>query len=919
MKLLATLVLVMLLLGCLTLAPAADRERLLMDTGWRFHLGDIEGFTSTPEGVAIVRWRWKTDERGEASAAEMAAPELNTPGADWQDMSSGQDIFRGRLGFAWCRTVLPEVPGPHRTIYFSGVDDDAWVYLNGKKLAQHEGWDDPFEVALDPAWREGGPNWLAVLVRNNDGPGGINATTLTSGPTRVKPGAAPSPDFDDRSWRVVDVPHDYVVEGAPDPKGDGSHGYRPKGIGWYRRAFTLPAGDKGKRLRIEFDGIYRNSTVWVNGRLLGNHASGYTSFDYDITDVANFGGRNVVAVRVDCTRNEGWWYEGGGLYRHVWLTKLSPVHVDHWGVFVTANVPDPGDGKQADAELTIRTTVVNESPLEATCRLHSEIQDATGKTVAQADTDQVLSSGVSRELTQQAKLPGATLWSLENPYLYRLVTAVQKDGKPVDQVVTPFGVRHVRFDPDTGFFLNGKPVKIKGTCNHQDFAGVGVALPDRVHEFKIQKLKEMGSNAYRCSHHPPAPELLEACDRLGMVVMDENRHLGSSPEILGQVESMVRRDRNHPSIIMWSLCNEEGRQGTPEGRRMGEAMIQVLRRFDTTRPITAAMNGGFGNGLSDVVDLQGFNYNYGAFDPFHQARPKQPCLGSESASILTTRGIYLTDPVRAYMSSYTNGAEGSWRPYAERPYMAGAFVWTGFDYRGEPTPYDWPCLSSHFGIMDTCGFPKDDYWYYQSWWGDKPMIHLAPHWNWAHRPGADIEVRCYSNCDRVELFLNGKGQGAKDMPANSHLEWKVKWEPGTLSAKGTKAGQEVSAQVETAGLPAAIKLSPDRAKINADGEDVSLITVSVVDAQGRVVPTAGDDVTFAVSPNARVLGVGNGDPSDLGPDKAAHRRAFNGLCLALVQSTREAGAIKLTATAPDLSPATVTIEAVKCKPRPSVP
>jgi beta-galactosidase len=895
-----------------------------MDSGWRFHLGEAEGYSPMPDGVAILHWRWKDSEKAEAP--EMAAPGLKTDGPDWKDAAPKQNVFKKPSGFVWFRTTLPDIPGPHRFIYFECVDDNGTIYLNGKKLMYHRGWNEAFEVPLGDAWKEGGPNELAVLVENTDGPGGIWAAIVHGGP-KAKPGGPAGPDYDDKAWRLVDVPHDYVVEGRFDPKADCSHGFLPKDVAWYRRAFDLPLEDRGKRLWIEFDGIYRKSTIWLNGNLVGDHQSGYTSFHFDITDVANFGGRNVLVVRVDCTSNEGWWYEGGGIYRHVWLTKLDAVHVEHWGTFVTTMVPDPGDGSRADAEVNIQTTLVNQSGAQVACVLRSEVLDAEGKTVATADAPRTLAPGASAKggpasggsalITQTVKLPGASLWSLENPYLYRLVSTVQKGDVVTDRYVTPFGIRTIRFDPDKGFFLNGRPVKIKGTCNHQDFAGVGVALPDRIHAYKIEKLKAMGANGYRCSHHPPAPEILDACDRLGMLVMDENRKLGESPEILSQVESMVLRDRNHPSVIMWSLCNEEHLQGTEEGERMGRAMKEVITRLDTTRPVTAAMNGGWGAGLTNVVDVQGFNYHPDKFDGFHKDHPKLPIIGSESHSVVTDRGIYLTDGVRGYVTSYTDGAEKRWQPVAERPFVCGTFVWTGFDYRGEPSPYAWPCIASHFGIMDTCGFPKDDYYYYLSWWTDQPVLHIWPHWNWAYRMGRDgagpeIDVRVYSNCERVELFLNGKSLGAQEMKPNSHLEWKVKWRPGTLSAKGFKGGKEIAtAKVETTGAPAAIKLSPDRASIQADGADCSMVTVEIVDDKGRTVPVADNEVSFEVSPNAHIIGVGNGDPSSHEPDKAHSRRAFNGLCMVIVQSTPEAGEIQLKATSPGLQSASVAIQAVR--------
>ncbi len=750
-------------------------------------------------------------------------------------------------------------------------------------------------------------------------PGDTHDTNRDFGFDREHPETASGPAlpaFDDHAWRHVDVPHDYVVEGKFDRNADMSHGYLPAGVGWYRRAFTLSAGDRGRSLWIDFDGVYRDSLVWLNGHFLGRHASGYTSFRYDITGVARFDGPNELVVRTDASHFEGWWYEGGGIYRHVWLNKADPLHMEPWGVFVTAKVTGPLPADESAATVDVQTTVTNAGPAAAGFRLLSEIQTARGKSLATVETDGTVPAGGVQPVAQNLALARARLWSVESPTLYQLVTTVERNGEIVDRLVTPFGVRDLRFDAADGFFLNGRPVKLKGTCNHQDFAGVGVAMPDRLIVFRVEKMKEMGANAWRCSHNPPPPELLDACDRLGMLVMDENRKLGDSPEILGQVESMVLRDRNHPSIILWSLCNEEREQGSARGEAMGRAMKDLILRLDPTRPVTAAMNGGYGNGLSHVVDVQGFNYHSGEYARYHQTHPQQPLFGSETASTVSTRGIYENDKTRGYVSAYDVNfppwaatAEAAWRPLAENTFMAGGFVWTGFDYKGEPTPYKWPCINSHFGIIDICGFPKDNFYYYQSWWSDRAVLHLLPHWNWPGKEGRPIEVWCHSNCDAVELFLNGRSLGRQAMPRNGHLVWKVNYEPGALSAIGFRDYRKIAtAKVETTGAPAALRLTPDRKTISADGQDVSLVTVSVVDAQGRVVPVADNEVSFSLTGKGRLLGVGNGDPSSHEPDQATQRRAFNGLCLALVQSLRpQHGTIKLTATAPGLRSATITL------------
>jgi beta-galactosidase len=519
------------------------------------------------------------------------------------------------------------------------------------------------------------------------------------------------------------------------------------------------------------------------------------------------------------------------------------------------------------------------------------------------------------------------LWSLEQPHLHQLVMTIEAGGAVVDRYETPFGIRTIRFDTDQGFFLNGKPVKIKGTCNHQDHAGVGSALPDRIQYYRIEKLKEMGVNGYRTSHNPPTPELLDACDRLGMLVMDETRTMSSSPEALANLEAMIRRDRNHPSVIIWSLGNEEPEQGTERGARIVRAMKRLARRLDPSRPVTAAMDDAWGQGISAVVDVQGFNYKHGAeIDEFHRRFPKQPTIGSETGSTVSTRGIYANDKEQGYVSAYDVSypewaatAETWWKIYAARPFLAGGFCWTGFDYRGEPTPYEWPCINSHFGIMDTCGFPKDNYYYYQAWWSEKLVLHLFPHWNWPGKEGEEIEVWCHTNLEKVELFLNGESLGTQEVPRYSHVAWKVRYAPGTLEARGYKGGQQVLvSKRETTGGPVKIALRPDRESIQADGEDVSLVEVQVLDKEGRLVPVADNEITFQCLARGKLIGVGNGNPSSHEPDKADRRRAFNGLCMAIVQSTQEAGEIRLEASSPGLEPAAVIIQTLKATPRPGV-
>jgi beta-galactosidase len=756
-------------------------------------------------------------------------------------------------------------------------------------------------------------------------------------------------DFDDSTWRQLDLPHDWAVELDFNHQSDKNHGFKdigtagnPNNIGWYRRSFSLPVEDKGKALWIEFDGVYRNSLVWLNGHCLGRNVSGYSSFYYDIAKFATYGGKNTLVVRVDASRAEGWFYEGAGIYRHVWLVKTGPLHVAHWGTYVVSTV------QGADANISVETTLQNDAAHTANCKLVSTLEDADGKSVGEAVQDGVnLEGGQNQVLKQTISLKGATLWSLKKPYLYKLVSRVEQQGIPTDVYETPFGVRTIAFDPNQGFLLNGERVEIKGTCNHQDAAGVGSAVPDRLLDYRLERLKEMGCNAYRMSHNPPAPELLDACDRLGILVQDEHRRMGTSPEIMSQLGRMVQRDRNHPSIILWAIGNEEmSAQGNDKAAAtIAVPMQDLVHKLDPTRPVTVAMNWDWGNGFSKIIDVQGFNYWFngthgkesGKFldiDQFHAAFPNKATVGTEEASTVSTRGIYENDSAHGYLSAYDvnlpkmgntqrewgSTAEAWWNFYVARPWLAGAFVWTGFDYRGEPTPYGWPCISSQFGIMDTCGFPKDNFYYYQAWWTDKPVLHIYPHWNWPDKVGKNINVWVQSNYDAVELFLNGTSLGKKTMPRNSHLEWDVPYQPGTLEAHGFKGNVAVATEkVETTGAPARLVLAADRPTIDANGEDVSVLTVAVNDSDGRPVPTANNHVQFEISGSGKIIGVGNGDPASHEADKASQRSLFNGLAQVIVQSTRDAGSITLTATAQGLSPTSITLQAQAAPVRPFVP
>ena len=900
-------------------APSSGRERILLDAGWRFHLASAGVLK---DAVQITDWRWKADDQGIADADAMTAPGLDTSGAGWNTAQPAEDTFKGRVGFSWYRTILPNVPGPQRTVHFEGVDDNATVYLNGKKLVVHAGWNDPFDVVLDSAWKDSGPNVLAVLVENTAGPGGITGS-VSFGREPAAIGGEPSdPAFNDSSWRTVHLPFDYVVEQAFTNTANAGHGSLPTPPSWFRKTFVLPTGDRGKRLWIDFDGIYRDAHVYLNGQDLGEHQSGYTPFRCDISKAAHYGGKNVLAVYVNPRHFEGWWYEGGGIYRHVWLNAANPLHVAPWGSFVTSvlSEPRPG-GPVAPAVVTISTKLDNAGAASA-CHLVSTVLDESGAVVGKASSLVTVPGDGSQTVSQQVTVTSPLLWSLESPHLYHVSQTVDRGGQILDTNTETFGIRTIRYDADTGFYLNGKPVKIQGTCNHQDFPGVGIGVPDNLEAWRVKTLKEMGANAWRMSHNPPTPSLLDACDKLGMLVMDENRHLGDTysdhtaggtpADDLSDLSEMILRDRNHPSIIMWSMCNEEGLEGSPDGARIFAAMMKVVHLYDTTRPISCAMNGGwFDPGFRDVEDLMGVNYYPEVYDKFHKLYPKKPMFASETASTCTTRGVYADDRTNAWVSSY-NMTDGSWEPVGSRPFVAGSFPWTGFDYKGEPAPFGWPDVNGNFGILDMCGFPKDNYYYYQSWWKTKPMVHLMPHWNWPGKEGQNIHVIAFSNCARVELFLNGQSEGAQDMPRFRHLDWNVKYAPGTLSAKGYDADGKLTAMevVETTGDPAALRLVYDRTTLSADGEDVLPVEVDIVDAKGRIVPTANNLVTFKVLGAGKVAGVGNGNPSDHDPDRATYRHAFNGKCMVILGAGEQAGRIQLVATSPGLKTLSLSLKSV---------
>ena len=734
------------------------------------------------------------------------------------------------------------------------------------------------------------------------------------------PGTAINPGFNDSTWRNIDLPHDWAVE-LPFVNVDNfdvqSHGYKPVGglfpatsIGWYRKYFTVPAPDSGKRFELQFDGIYRDANIWVNGFYLGNNKSGYVAENYDITDVIHFHKPNVIVVRADATQYEGWFYEGAGIYRHVWLNEYEQTHINTHGIFAYSSL------KGNNATVTVETSISNETAASGEYSVRSFLNTRDGKRVANSREEKItIGTGAAAQIKQSLTISNPLMWDLDNPYLYRVGVELLRNGKMIDAQQIKFGIRNIEIKPN-GLFLNGKHVKILGTNNHQDHAGLGSALPDYLQYYRIGLLKNMGSNAYRTSHNAPTPELLDACDSLGMLVMSEQRLLNSGAESMNQFERLVIRDRSRASIFMWSIGNEEGWIHTNSyGKRIAQTFINKLKLLDPTRTCTYAADvPNVYNGVNEVIPVRSFNYRQFAVADYHKDHPTQPIIGTEMGSTVTTRGEVRTDSVRAYLPDqditapwWASTAETWWKLAAPNDYWLGGFIWTGFDYRGEPTPFKWPNINSHFGVMDVCGFPKNIYYYYQSWWTDKDVLHISPHWNhevvWG-QPAPVIDVWVNSNADNVELFLNGKSLGKKDMPRNGHLQWPVSYERGRLEAVAYKKGKKLTAKVETTGTPTEVVMTPYKTTMMADGTDVTVVNISVVDREGREVPDADNMIRFELEGDATIIGVGNGDPSSHEPDKCSagawQRRLFNGKCQVIIQSGTKPGIIHFDAKAAGL-------------------
>ena len=711
-------------------------------------------------------------------------------------------------------------------------------------------------------------------------------------------------DFDDSAWQQVNLPHDWVVDLPYAEEASHSHGYKQVGwrypqnsVGWYRKHLTIDKKDEGKRISIRFDGIFRDAEVFCNGFYLGHERSAYASKSYNISEYLNYGGDNIIAVRCDASTEEGWYYEGGGIYRDVWLVKTGVTHFATDGVYYETAMQPNGS-----AVITAKATVeaLEMSPHYTTAFF---LKDADGQVVAN-DADGILTVRSPR------------LWSVDSPYLYIMTAVLQgEDGAVLDQVDVKVGIREVVFDNQRGLLLNGQPIELKGTNLHLDHAGVGVGVPDELWVYKVKKLKAWGSNAIRCSHNPATPAMLDVCDSLGMLVIDENRLMGTNDEHLDLLRRMIERDRCHPSVVLWSIGNEEWAiESGEKGEKIAQQMADYVHRLDDTRLTTYGNAGGFG--VVKQVDIHGYNYIVqNDVENRHRLYPDWFVVGTEETSGCGTRNVYYTDSIRGWMRAINyegeertnwekNVIERGWKFYAENKWAGGLFYWTGFDYRGEPNPMAWPATGSQFGILDYCGFPKDEAYYLKAWWTEEPVLHIFPHWNLRGHEGETVEVWAYSNCDEVELLQDGRSLGRKPMEKNGHLVWKTAYRPGRLVAYGYRDGKRVlTERVETTGEAEKIVVTTSKNTLKNDGQDVVVIDLTLLDGKGRYVPDACEDIEIAVEGGAEILGYGNGDPGFKGVERPQNTdrqhlsiRSFMGNAQVILRGRETAEPVLFTAT-----------------------
>lgn len=930
-----------------------SRTTELFTKGWHFKFGDIkdgQNPSRDDSGWQLVDLPhdWSIEGLAQSEFESEDAPEFRIVNGQWKFKKGDDPLWKNPdlIDFTWQTVQLPstwekhsnytnenvygwyrrelivpaELKGKDVFINVGKIDDADETFFNGVKVGGMGSFPPGYTTAWDifryykvphEIIHYGEKNIIAVRVFDGVQGGGIY----------------------DEGEKVIEGPFESTC-----PGGSGA-GYINAGTGWYRKEFMLPEDLKNQHVFIEFDGVYMNSDVWLNGVHLGNRPYGYSSFQYELTKHLKFGGeKNVLAVRVNVEQPCSRWYSGAGIYRNVRLTVTNDVHIDHWGTYVTT----PEISKDA-AVARVETKILNQSSSIQQATLETNIFDTSGEKIASIKSFQNVDAGGKYIFEQSAKIPQPKLWSIENPVLYRVESKVIINGNIVDTYYTPFGIRSFEFTTDKGFFLNGKHVAIKGVCLHHDLGSLGAAVNKRAIERQLEIMKEMGCNAIRTSHNPPAPELLDLCDSMGFLVMDEafdewirNKTLYGYGRFFDEwsekdLTDMIHRDRNHPSIILWSIGNEIPEQDNDNAYEMSKRLVDICRREDPTRPVTSACNSpeaAVKSGFSKPLDVIGINYNLPAYQSYKE---KAKLIGSETASALNTRGVYnliqdgdsiiimkeLNNQCTSYDVSapgWGNIAESTLKAVKDAPWVAGEFVWTGFDYIGEPTPFSWPSASSYFGIVDLCGFPKDRFYLYQSQWTDKPVVHIFPHWNWENFKGKEIPVWCYSNCESVELFLNGKSLGEKKLSDTKdlHLVWKVTYAPGILKAVAKNNGKIVGTdEIQTAGYPAKIILTPDRNEISADGTDLSYVRVEIVDNEGRLCPDADNLIKFQIEGDGTIAGVGNGDPISHEYFKASERKAFHGLALVILQSKNETGQIKLTAISEGLKESEVKIRTKK--------
>jgi beta-galactosidase len=885
----------------ITITACSARERVLFDDSWLFQLGEVPGF-------------------------EMCSPNQSFP----IDMT-----------FTQCQGLTP-----------AGImsDEDACMSMCcSSSSCQTYEYCPPGSTTCTP-----GDCWYGYI--------GGECTNATEWVGRGRTSQLPPPvfetgpttaGFNDSQWRPLTLPHDFVVEGTyVNISSLMDHGYLQPNISWYRKHFYVNASWQGNTIWLDFDGIYRASDVWLNGVWLGHHDSGYTSFRYYIHNATNassgqlalnFGSTpNVLAVRVDARDFEGWWYEGGGIYRHVWINQAAPLFIIPWSLytpsFVSGTITSPNGSQGAQtASAALYNVQVDiyygnaSKPANTSFFLILQILDADGVQVGLASANSTAAGGQWQRIQiPLAFNPGTTvnLWNTAAPYLYSVVASIQVGGTIIDQEIVATGVRSAIFDPNNGLVLNGYPVKIRGICQHQDFAGCGIALPDRINLLRVQKLQHIGVNAWRMSHNPPNPELLDMLDAAGFLVVVENRNFINQSQYLVDAADMVLRDRNHPSVILWSMCNEYECAPYDDASSIliGALFKNVIQSTDWSRPITAAirndgstaLNSEFQSGVANALDVMGVNYDPQVPPLYHQMRPWKAIIGTESASCQTDRDVLTANYTAGYVGEdfYTICTPANGQQVAMGDFYAGAFAWTGFDYRGEPNPLQWPDISAHFGIMDTCGFFKQSAHYYDIWWANNAShVHMYPHWTRPGMEGQSNMLYVYSSAAVVEVFVNGASQGKQNMPLYGSLQYNVVYEPGNVTAVGYDVNGTAIANglLLTTSSPARLGVLVEAGAdgIQADGMDTAFLTLAIFDANGLLVQYANNNVTVSVTGPGEIYGFGNGDPASHEADKfVTWRSAFNGLLCVLIRSTSEAGTIVVTASSPGLQPAQTSFQAL---------